>query len=105
MVEWSARFRGLSHDSVSQSEAKTIQNGITYERYGQVVIINVYNVTYDGGTRTFGPMPSGLRPRATRYGTVNSAENAGIVYVDQSGSIKVWAGASGTYTGQVVYTV
>ncbi len=50
-------------------------------------------------------MPAGLRPRSTRYGVVNSAANAGIVYVDASGNIEVWAGANGTYTGQVVYTV
>lgn len=83
----------------------TLQNGITYEKFGSIIIVNVYNVTYESGTRTFGPMPAGLRPRATRYGTVNSAAAAGIVYVDPNGSIKVWAGASGTYTGQVVYTV
>ena len=86
----------------------TIQNGDQrYERYGQVVIINVYNVTYDGGTRSV--RPNALRPAAScdvRYGIRATARhNAGIVYVDQSGSIKVWAGASGTYTGQVVYTV
>ena len=83
----------------------TLQNGITYERFGQVVIVNVYNVTYSGSIRSFGPMPAGLRPRATRYGVVNAGTNAGIVYVDASGYIMVWAGANGTYTGQVVYTV
>ena len=92
-------------DSVSQSEAKQLSIGITYERYGQLVIVNIYNVTYSGNTRRFGPMPAGLRPRSTRYGVVNSAANAGIVYVDASGNIEVWAGANGTYTGQVVYTV
>lgn len=50
-------------------------------------------------------MPEGLRPRATRYGMVNAGSNSGIVYVDASGNIDVWAGANGTYTGQVAYTV
>lgn len=70
-----------------------------------MVIVNVYNVEYSGNTRRFGPMPEGLRPRATRYGAVNAGSNAGIVFVDTSGNIDVWAGANGTYTGQVVYTV
>ena len=30
---------------------------------------------------------------------------AGIVYVDTSGNIDVWAGSNGKYTGQVAYTV
>ena len=72
---------------------------------GSIVIVNVYNVTYSGAARRFGPMPTGLRPRATRYGIVNTGSNAGIVFVDTSGNINVWAGANGTYTGQVVYTV
>lgn len=95
-------------DSVSQlhqSEAVTLSNGITYERFGQVVIVNVYNVTYSGNIRSFGPLPDGLRPRVTRYGAVNSGRDAGIVYVDTSGCILVWAGANGTYTGQVVFTI
>ena len=95
-------------DSVSQlSESKvaTLQSGITYEVSGNVVIVNVYNITYSGNSRRFGPMPKGLRPRSTRYGIVNSGSNAGIVFVDTSGNIDVWAGANGTYTGQVVYTV
>lgn len=95
-------------DSVSQlSESKvaTLQSGITYEVSGNVVIVNVYNVTYSGNARRFGPMPEGLRPRATRYGIVNSGSNAGIVFVDTSGNIDVWAGSNGTYTGQVVYAV
>lgn len=50
-------------------------------------------------------MPTGLRPRATRYGIVNTGSYAGIVYVDTSGNIDIWAGANGTYTGQVVYAV
>lgn len=50
-------------------------------------------------------MPKGLRPRSTRYGVINAGSNAGIVYVDTSGNIDLWAGANGTYTGQVVYTV
>lgn len=50
-------------------------------------------------------MSEGLRPRSTRYGIVNSGSNAGIVFVDTSGNIDVWAGANGTYTGQVVYAV
>lgn len=107
-AEWSALFHGLSHDSVSllsESKAVTLQSGITYEVSGNVVIVNVYNATYSGNSRRFGPMPEGLRPRATRYGAVNSGANAGIVYVDTSGNIDVWAGANGTYTGQVVYTV
>lgn len=95
-------------DSVSQlseSKAVTLQSGITYEVSGNVVIVNVYNVTYSGNPRRFGPMPTGLRPRSTRYGIVNSGSNAGIVYVDTGGNIDVWAGSNGTYTGQVVYTV
>ena len=98
---------GIS-DSVSQlskSKAVTLQSGITYEVSGNVVIVNVYNVTYSGSGRRFGPMPTGLRPRSTRYGVINSGSNAGIVYVDTSGNIDVWAGSTGTYTGQVVYTV
>ena len=105
---WLDRSRGLSHDSVSQlseTKAATLQTGITYEVSGNVVIVNVYNVTYSGNARRFGPMPEGLRPRATRYGIVNTGSNAGIVFVDPSGNIDVWAGANGTYTGQVVYTV
>lgn len=70
-----------------------------------MVIVNVYNITYSGNSRRFGPMPKELRPRSTRYGIVNSGSNAGIVFVDTSGNIDVWAGANGTYTGQVVYTV
>ena len=95
-------------DSVSQlSELKvaTLQSGITYEVSGNVVIVNVHNVTYSGNARRFGPMPEGLRPRATRYGAINAGSNAGIVFVDASGNIDVWAEANGTYTGQVVYTV
>ena len=95
-------------DSVSQlseSKAVALQSGITYEVSGNVVIVNVYNVTYSGSGRRFGPMPTGLRPRSTRYGVINSGSNAGIVYVDTSGNIDVWAGSNGTYTGQVVYTV
>lgn len=83
----------------------TLQTGITYEVSGNVVIVNVYNVTYSGAARRFGPMPTGLRPRATRYGIVNTGSYAGIVFVDTSGNIDVWAGANGIYTGQVVYTV
>ena len=82
-----------------------MQNDITYERTGNVVVVHVYNVTYSSDIRRFGPMPVGLRPKRTRYGTVNSDANAGIVYVDPSGNIDVWAGARGTYTGQVVYCV
>ena len=95
-------------DSVSQlseSKSATLQSGITYEVSGNVVIVNVYNVTYNGNGRRFGPMPTGLRPRSTRYGVINSGSNAGIVYIDTSGNIDVWAGSNGTYTGQVVYTV
>ena len=95
-------------DSVSQlseSKAVTLQSGITYEVSGNVVIVNAYNITYSGNSRRFGPMPEGLRPRSTRYGIVNSGSNAGIVFVDTSGNIDVWAGANGTYTGQVVYAV
>ena len=98
---------GIS-DSVSQlseSKAVTLQSGITYEVSGNVVIVNVYNVTFSGSPRRFGPMPTGLRPRSTRYGIVNADSNAGIVYVDTSGNIDVWAGSNGTYTGQDVYTV
>lgn len=90
---------------LATSEAVTLSTGIIYEQVGCVVIVNVYNVTYSGSTRRFGPMPAGLRPRATRYGTVNSNADSGIVYVDANGNIDVWAGANGTYTGQVVYTV
>ena len=83
----------------------TLQNGVTYEVDGHTVIVNVYNVTYSGSPRRFGPMPAGLRPRGTRYGVVNAGSNAGIVYIDTSGNIDVWAGANGTYTGQVVFCV
>ena len=95
-------------DSVSQlskSEVATLQSGITYETSGNIVIVNAYNISYSGSARRFGPMPEELRPRATRYGVINSAANAGIVFVHPSGYIDVWAGANGTYTGQVVYTV
>ena len=50
-------------------------------------------------------MPKWLRPRSTRYGIVNSGSNAGIVFVDTSGNIDVWAGSNGTYTGQVAYAL
>ena len=96
---------GDSVSQLSESKAVTLQSGITYEVSGNVVIVNVYNVTYNGSGRRFGPMPTGLRPRSTRYGVINSGSNAGIVYVDTSGNIDVWAGSNGTYTGQVVYTV
>lgn len=96
---------GDSVSQLSKSKVATIQSGITYEVSGNVVIVNVYNVTYSGNSRRFGPMPKGLRPRSTRYGIVNSGSNAGIVFVDTSGNIDVWAGSNGTYTGQVVYTV
>lgn len=96
---------GDSVSQLSESKAVTLQPGITYEVSGSIVIVNVYNVTYSGNARRFGPMPEGLRPRATRYGIVNTGSNAGIVFVDPSGNIDVWAGANGTYTGQVVYTV
>lgn len=96
---------GDSVSQLSKPKAVTLQSGITYEVSGNVVIVNVYNVTYSGSGRRFGPMPTGLRPRSTRYGVVNSGSNAGIVYVDTSGNIDVWAGSNGTYTGQVVYTV
>lgn len=96
---------GDSVSQLSESKVATIQSGITYEVSGNVVIVNVYNVTYSGAPRRFGPMPEGLRPRATRYGAINAGSNAGIVFVDTSGNIDVWAGANGTYTGQVVYTV
>lgn len=96
---------GDSVSQLSESKVATLQSGITYEVSGNVVIVNVYNVTYSGNSRRFGPMPKGLRPRSTRYGIVNSGSNAGIVFVDTSGNIDVWAGANGTYTGQVVYTV
>ena len=96
---------GDSVSQLSESKAVTIQSGITYEVSGNVVIVNVYNITFSGSPRRFGPMPTGLRPRSTRYGIVNAGSNAGIVYVDTSGNIDVWAGSNGTYTGQVVYTV
>lgn len=96
---------GDSVSQLSESKVATLQSGITYEVSGNVVIVNVYNVTYSGNSRRFGPMPKGLRPRSTRYGIVNSGSNAGIVFVDTSGNIDVWAGSNGTYTGQVVYTV
>lgn len=96
---------GDSVSQLSKPKAVTLQSGITYEVSGNVVIVNVYNVTYSGSGRRFGPMPTGLRPRSTRYGVINSGSNAGIVYVDTSGNIDVWAGSNGTYTGQVVYTV
>lgn len=96
---------GDSVSQLSESKAVTLQSNITYEVSGNVVIVNAYNVTYSGNTRRFGPMPKGLRPRSTRYGIVNSGSNAGIVFVDTNGNIDVWAGANGTYTGQVVYAV
>lgn len=96
---------GDSVSQLSESKAVTLQSGITYEVSGNVVIVNVYNITYSGSIRRFGPMPTGLRPRATRYGIVNTGSYAGIVYVDTSGNIDIWAGANGTYTGQVVYAV
>ena len=96
---------GDSVSQLSESKALTLQSGITYEVSGNVVIVNVYNITYSGSIRRFGPMPTGLRPRATRYGIVNTGSYAGIVYVDTSGNIDIWAGANGTYTGQVVYAV
>lgn len=96
---------GDSVSLLSESKAVTLQSGITYEVSGNVVIVNAYNITYSGNSRRFGPMPEGLRPRSTRYGIVNSGSNAGIVFVDTSGNIDVWAGANGTYTGQVVYAV
>lgn len=96
---------GDSVSQLSESKAVTLQSGITYEVSGNVVIVNAYNITYSGNLRRFGPMPKGLRPRSTRYGIVNSGSNAGIVFVDASGNIDVWAGANGTYTGQVVYAV
>ena len=94
-----------SVSQLSESKVATLQSGITYEVSGNVVIVNAYNITYSSNSRRFGPMPKGLRPRSTRYGIVNSGSNAGIVFVDASGNIDVWAGANGTYTGQVVYTV
>lgn len=103
-VPWDLGYRD-SVSQLSESKVATLQSGITYEVSGNVVIVNVYNVTYSGNSRRFGPMPKGLRPRSTRYGIVNSGSNAGIVFVDTSGNIDVWAGANGTYTGQVVYTV
>ena len=102
---WCGSRDRYSVSQLSESKVATLQSGITYEVGGNVVIVNVYNVTYSGTARRFGPMPTGLRPRATRYGIVNSGSNAGIVFVDTSGNIDVWAGANGTYTGQVVYTV
>lgn len=96
---------GDSVSQLSEYKAVTLQSGITYEVSGNVVIVNAYNITYSGNSRRFGPMPKGLRPRSTRYGIVNSGSNAGIVFVDASGNIDVWAGANGTYTGQVVYAV
>ena len=78
-----------SVSQLSESKVATLQSGITYEVSGNVVIVNVYNVTYSGNSRRFGPMPKGLRPRSTRYGIVNSGSNAGIVFVDTSGNIDV----------------
>lgn len=101
----SAKIISDSVSQLSESKAVTLQSGITYEVSGNVVIVNVYNVTFSGSPRRFGPMPEGLRPRSTRYGVVNAGSNAGIVYVDTSGNIDLWAGSSGTYTGQVVYAV
>ena len=103
-VSWDLGYRD-SVSQLSESKAVTLQLGITYEVSGNVVIVNAYNITYSGNARRFGPMPTGLRPRSTRYGVINSGSNAGIVYVDTSGNIDVWAGSNGTYTGQVVYTV
>ena len=102
---WCGSRDRYSVSQLSESKVATLQSGITYEVSGNVVIVNVYNVTYSGNARRFGPMPEGLRPRATRYGIVNTGSYAGIVFVDASGNIDVWAGANGTYTGQVVYTV
>ena len=102
---WCGSRDRYSVSQLSESKVATLQSGITYEVSGNVVIVNVYNVVYSGNARRFGPMPEGLRPRATRYGAINAGSNAGIVLVDTSGNIDVWAGANGTYTGQVVYTV
>ena len=103
-MAWDLGYRD-SVSQLSESKVATLQSGITYEVSGNVVIVNAYNITYSGNSRRFGPMPKGLRPRSTRYGIVNSGSNAGIVFVDTSGNIDVWAGSNGTYTGQVVYTV
>lgn len=100
-----AKKLGDSVSQLSESKAVTLQSGITYEVSGNVVIVNAYNITYSGAARRFGPMPTGLRPRSTRYGIVNAGSNSGIVFVDTSGNIDVWAGSNGTYTGQVAYTV
>lgn len=91
--------------SISQADFVELQNGASYERNNNVVIINVYNITYSGNPRRLDTMPVGLRPTRTRYGVVNSDNNAGIVYVHANGNIELWAGANGTYTGQVVYCV
>ena len=94
-----------SVSQLSEKKVATLQSGITYEVSGNVVIVNAYNITYSGNSRRFGPMPKWLRPRSTRYGIVNSGSNAGIVFVDTSGNIDVWAGSNGTYTGQVAYAL
>lgn len=92
-------------DSISQANRTTLCNGITYEVYGKLVIVNAYNITLSGDSRKVGTMPSGLRPRATIYGVITSESYAGLIYVNSNGDVLFWARNNGDYTGQIIYTV
>lgn len=91
--------------SISQANRTTLCNGVTYEVYGKLVIVHAYNITLSGDLRKVGTMPSGLCPRATVYGVINTESYAGIIYINSNGDVLFWARNKGDYTGQIIYTV
>ena len=99
MVEWSARFRGLSHDSVSHETFRAA--GIDADRCGKVVCIAIANSlsipTTAGRARSRCPMPFGLAGLVRRAtGTVNSAANAVTVVVYVADRETVYVQGKGT---------
>lgn len=90
-----------------------LPNGCWWERRGDLLVIQLVNVTCrNGATRTVGTLPEAVRPReairadgTAAIGVIANDGSVGLVYCNVSGAITAFVSgnsASGDYTGQLV---
>ena len=100
-------------DSVSQSNWNTTQE-YYWCRCGNVVIIQVYNISLDSNTtKQLGSLPDTIRPTSTlssgRAGLGIVATNdgttahIGYLYANSDGTLTAWSPHTGQYSGQIAY--
>ena len=98
-----------STQAMPEGWRELLAGGAWYARFGGCVVVQILNISMSSaGYRTIGTLPTGYRPRSAFRGTdagiafCTSEQQMGYIYIGTDGLVRMYANASGDYSGQAI---